>query len=52
MKIYLTKDNIMEILCKHFDIPYVEVNEPGTKVIPREDKIFWEGNPEKNEHKR
>lgn len=47
MKIILTKDNVMKILCNHFGIPYVEVDDPGTKVIPRKDEIYWEGNPEK-----
>lgn len=46
MKIYLTKDNVLEILCKHFSIPYVEVDS-GNKVIPRKDEIYWEGNTEK-----
>ena len=47
MKIYLTKDNVLEILCKHFGIPYIEVDDPENKVIPRKDEIYWEGNPEK-----
>ena len=45
MKIFLTKDNVMRILCDHFNIPYIVV-EPAGKAVPREDQIFWEGSTE------
>lgn len=51
MKISLTKDNVMKILCDYFNVPYVEVDDPGSKIIPREDEIFWEGNTDTSTEK-
>jgi len=51
MKVYLTKANVMKILCDHFHIPYVEVDERrgASKVVTKRDEVYWEGNPEKEE---
>jgi len=44
MKITLPKDDVMAIICAHFNRPYVTLDD-GT-VQPQYDGIYWEGNPE------
>jgi len=47
MEIQLTKDNVMRILCDHFNIEFAESG--AGKVPPLVDQIFWEGNPKPEE---
>jgi len=43
MEIYLTKQNVMKIICGRFQIEFVE--KPTGEIVPLEDEICWEGNP-------
>ena len=46
MKIILSKDDVMEILCKKFDLSYIyDSEEKVMKLKYTEDEIYWEGNP-------
>lgn len=45
MKIALTKDDVMAIVCSHLNRPYI--SETGGTILPTYDQIYWEGNPEK-----
>lgn len=53
MKIYLTEDNVMKILCDYFHVPYVEADDRAgvSKIIPKEDRIYWEGHPDADTEK-
>lgn len=49
MKIILSKDDVMEILCKKFDLSYIyDSEEKVMKLKYTEDEIYWEGNPDEN----
>ena len=54
MKIFLTKENVKRILCDHFSIKYIEAarSASNSRVVIKEDEIYWEGNEEKNANKR
>lgn len=50
MKMILTKDDVMKILCEHFNFEWMAVsssNKP-TCIEPKifGAEIYWEGNPE------
>lgn len=56
MKIILTRDDVMKILCAHFSIRHDEILEPTPRPISKRpmaiqpngfDEVYWEGNPEK-----
>ena len=44
MKIYLTKDNVMRIVCERFKVDFVETKKG--EITPLVDKLYWEGNEE------
>lgn len=46
MKITLTKNDVMGILCNHFSLLYSTTIEGTTE--PSCDEVYWEGNPEIN----
>lgn len=47
MKITLTKNDVMEILCHRFDIPHTEISTIKKEdTEPVYDEVYWEGNPE------
>ncbi|MBA7668159.1 hypothetical protein ES703_76265 [subsurface metagenome] len=39
----------MEILCNHFNIEFVETQKG--EVTPLEDKLWWEGNEERENNR-
>ena len=48
MKIYLKKNDVLEILARHFDLPFQDVSAPAEKQsVLAWDDIYWEGNKEK-----
>ena len=48
MKIYLTKNDVLEILARHFDLPTQDVSSPSEKKsVLSWDELYWEGNEEK-----
>ncbi len=51
MKIYLSKNEVLEILAKHFDMLTDTIDTPklakGKKVYLVCDSLYWEGNEEK-----
>ncbi len=51
MKIYLTRNDVLEILAKHFNMPTGTIDSPGfakgTKTYLVYDSLYWEGNEEK-----
>lgn len=47
MKITLTRYDVMEILCNHFNLPHTDSDTLAEHIIqPDYDEIYWEGNPE------
>jgi len=53
MKIILSKDDVMELICEKFVSNFHEKYYRNTaygRIKPEEnDEIYWEGNPEKKE---
>ncbi len=48
MKIYLTRNDVLEILAGHFDLPIEKVSSPAEKqAVLAYDSLYWEGNEEK-----
>jgi len=48
MKIYLTRNDVIEILARHFDLPIQDVSSPAEpQTILVRDELYWEGNEEK-----
>ena len=49
MKIVLSKDDVVRLICKELHIEATELVDG--KVWPEKDYIYWEGNPEKQEER-
>jgi len=49
MKIVLTKDDVMELICEKYYRNTTYLSSAGRIEPEKDDEIYWEGNPEKKE---
>ncbi len=49
MKIVLSKDDVMRLICEDLHISIIETMGGG--VMPERDVVYWEGNPDEKEKK-
>ena len=46
MKIILSKDDVVRLICKEY---HIDMEITSGKAWPKKDYIYWEGNPEEQE---